>query len=128
MICTHNLSNRDATFSDKRAKLRRRPPSPLQVFDAATEAGAEDVIPVEDEEQAGSFDVLTEVEAFGQVRAALEAQKLPINGEESGLVYRPTVEVEVDDEGLEKNQKMFDKLLELDDVDAVYSTCVGLDI
>lgn len=36
-----------------------------------------------------------------------------------------TVEVE-DDDLFEKNQQMMERLLALDDVDAVYTTCAGL--
>lgn len=97
-----------------------------QVFEAATEAGAEDIVPVEDDE--GGFEVLTTVETYGSVRQALEGMKMPINGEESGLVYRPTVQVELEDELLEKNQTMYDRLLNLDDVDAVYCTAQDLDL
>jgi YebC/PmpR family DNA-binding regulatory protein len=98
-----------------------------QVFDAATEAGAEDILPVEaDEESEGGFDVITSVESYGAVRAALEGMKLPINGEESGLTFRPTATVDVDDETYEKNQVMMERLLALDDVDAVYVNVAGL--
>lgn len=46
--------------------------------------------------------------------------------EESELVYRAAAPVEVDDEAFEKCEALLERLLELDDVDSVYSNCDGL--
>lgn len=101
------------------------PPPPPQVFDAAMEAGADDVQPVEDEDPP-AFRLLSTVEDFATVRNAAQAMTLPVNTESSGLVYTPLVEAEVDDETLDTNNAMLERILAIDDVDAVYTTCAGL--
>ncbi len=100
--------------------------SPLQVFEAATDAGAEDVEAAEpDEEGAPSgFKVFTQPTDFMQVYAALEGAGLDVRGDESALVYVPQSPVEVDGEIAEQNEMLLDRLLAVDDVDAVYSSFV----
>jgi transcriptional/translational regulatory protein YebC/TACO1 len=56
----------------------------------------------------------------------LQALSLRILHEESGLVYVPHAPVEVNDEDFEANELLYSSLLELDDVDAVYTNCGGL--
>jgi transcriptional/translational regulatory protein YebC/TACO1 len=46
--------------------------------------------------------------------------------EESELVYKAAAPVEVDDEAFDKCEALMERLLELDDVDSVYSNCEGL--
>lgn len=88
------------------------------------EAGADDVQAVE--EQPPAFRLLSSVEDFATVRNAAQGLSLPVNTERSGLVYTPLAEAEVDDETLETNSAMLDRILAIDDVDAVYTTCAGL--
>lgn len=100
-------------------------PLHLQVYDAAMEAGADDVQAVEDEDPP-AFRLLSSVEDFASVRDAASGLSLPVNTERSGLIYTPLVVAEVDDETLETNSAMLERILALDDVDAVYTTCAGL--
>jgi len=88
------------------------------VFAAATDAGAEDVLPRADGE--AGWEVVTEVAQYGAVFAALRDAGLPTVAEECGLRMVPLAKVSVaDDETFERNLKLIDSLLELDDVDAV---------
>lgn len=67
------------------------------------------------------------MEDYGSVSAALAAAGLPLQPEACGLVYAPLVQVEVDDAGFEANEALLERLLAVDDVDAVYSTVAGLE-
>ncbi len=67
------------------------------------------------------------VEDFGTVSSSLQEQGVAINMEGSGLVYIPLVTNEVEDDALfEANEAMLERLLAVDDVDAVYTNCAGL--
>ena len=89
-----------------------------EVFAAATEAAADDILPRSD--GAPGWEVVTEVPSYGAVLAAMKEAGLSIVGEESGLRMVPLVTVAVpDDEQFAKNLALIDKLLEIDDVDAV---------
>jgi transcriptional/translational regulatory protein YebC/TACO1 len=71
--------------------------------------------------------VLMGVEDFGTVSSSLQEQGVAINMEGSGLVYIPLVTNEVEDDALfEANEAMLERLLAVDDVDAVYTNCAGL--
>lgn len=89
-----------------------------EVFSAATDAGAEDIVPRAEGEI--GWEVVTEVAAYGAVLSALKEAGLPIVAEESGLRMVPLAQVAVpDDEAFSANLRLIDTLLELDDVDAV---------
>lgn len=90
------------------------------------EVGADDVQPADLPDAPPSFRLLSSVEDFGAVRNAARDMGLPVNSEQSGLVYMPLVEAQVDDEAYEANEGMLERILGLDDVDAVYTTCAGL--
>jgi transcriptional/translational regulatory protein YebC/TACO1 len=98
------------------------------VFDAAIEAGAQDVQKGEGADAEGSegsegYRVLTSLEDYAAVQSSLIAAGLKVNVEDSGLVYVPLVtkgEDEVNDEDYDANEALFERLLEVDDVDAVY--------
>ena len=93
-----------------------------QTFEAAIEAGASDVEPaVDDEGTCEGYKVLTELESFGEVYQTLVSSGLKINAEDSGLVYLPLAKVELSDEDYAANENMYEKILEVDDVDAVHS-------
>ncbi|XP_024533237.1 probable transcriptional regulatory protein At2g25830 isoform X2 [Selaginella moellendorffii] len=96
-----------------------------ELFVAATDAGAEDVIePPEDEEASLEdrvFKVITKAEDYIPVKSKLVEAGFPV-GVDSGLELVSNAQVEVDDEAMELNKGLMEKLLELDDVDAVYSS------
>ena len=71
--------------------------------------------------------VLTAVEDYGAVSSALAEAGLPLQPEASGLVYSPMVQQEVDDAAFEANEALLERLLAVDDVDAVYTTVAGLE-
>lgn len=59
--------------------------------------------------------------------AKLRELGFAVNSEESELVYRGTAEVAVDDEeAFAKCESLMERLLELDDVDNVYTNAEGL--
>lgn len=99
-----------------------------KVFEAAMEAGASDIQSTKDEEgRLEGYKVLMSLEEFGTVSSSLQEQGLAISMESSGLVYIPLVEAEVDDDAtFEANENMLERLLAVDDVDAVYNNCSGL--
>jgi transcriptional/translational regulatory protein YebC/TACO1 len=93
------------------------------VFDAAIDAGATDVQREEDGGENEGYRVLTSLEDYAAVQKKLIEAGLKINAETSGLVYVPLVvkgEDEVTDEDYEANETILEKLLDVDDVDAVF--------
>ena len=98
----------------------------VQVFEAAMDAGAEDVEAAEPDEDGApaGFKVYTQPADFMQVYSALEGAGLQISGEESALVYVPQSPVAVEGEHVEQNEMLLDRLLAVDDVDAVYTSFV----
>ncbi|CAI5468456.1 unnamed protein product, partial [Closterium sp. Yama58-4] len=66
------------------------------------------------------FRVLTPAESFASVRAQLQEYGLTVDAEHSGLMFIPTATMQPDEEAREQNEALMEKLLELDDVDAVY--------
>ncbi|GJP39753.1 hypothetical protein CLOM_g24096 [Closterium sp. NIES-68] len=106
---------------------------PDEVLVVAVDSGADDVInPGEDvaggggehgeegEEEEQFFRVLTPAESFASVRAQLQEYGLTVDAEHSGLMFIPTARMQTDEEAREQNEAIMEKLLELDDVDAVY--------
>lgn len=89
-----------------------------EIFETAIEAGADDVEPRQDGED--GFVVSTEVSAFMATQRALADAGFAIS-DESALKLVPLATVDVDDETAELNDALIEKLLELDDVDAVYT-------
>lgn len=85
-----------------------------QVMDLALEAGAEDVVANED----GSIEVITPVEAFGDVKDALDEAGLEaVNAEVTRLPENTT---ELDDATAEKLLRLVDNLEDLDDTQDVF--------
>lgn len=80
----------------------------------ALDAGAEDFNEEED-----SYEILTEPEAFGQVRQALEDAGIPMAASEVTMIPQTWVEL-TDEEDIKKLQKTLDLLDEEDDVQQVY--------
>lgn len=94
---------------------------------AAMDAGAEDVVEptyYEDEDPQDPsdkyFKVITPLDQYSSVFKKLQEAGIPADAECSGLEYIPTTTFEPDDEAIELNKALVEKLLELDDVDAVY--------
>ncbi len=70
--------------------------------------------------------VYTAVEDCSAAMSQLRSLGLTVDGEASELVYRAQAEVEVDDDAFAKCEALVERLLDLDDVDAVYSNCEGM--
>lgn len=92
-------------------------------FEAAIDAGASDVEPsYQEDDVLEGYRVVTSLEDYTSVHGKLIDSGISVNAELSGLVYIPLVskseEISQDDAAL--NEAMFDKLMEVDDVDAVY--------
>ncbi|KAJ9511659.1 hypothetical protein QJQ45_017972 [Haematococcus lacustris] len=101
------------------------------VFEAAMEAGADDVVAVTPEEEGApstSFKVFTSVEGFNTAKATLVSLGFRVNQEDSDLAYKPAAAVEVDEEAFAKCEMLLERLLDLDDVDGVFHNCADLDI
>lgn len=91
-------------------------------FEAAMEAGATDCEPAADDDGAvEGYRVLSSVEDYLTVSASLQSQGVAVDMEASGLVYVPLAKVDVDDAAFDANDAMLERLLAVDDVDAVYS-------
>ncbi|MCE3052153.1 hypothetical protein HAX54_051719 [Datura stramonium] len=97
-----------------------------QLLTIALDAGAEDIIePSMDEydTEADServYKVVSSAENYPVILSKLQEEGIkfkPDNGSE----LLPTTSIEVDDEAMELNKELMSKLLELDDVDAVYT-------
>ena len=85
-----------------------------KIMEVALEAGADDVITDDD----GAVEVLTTVDDFEAVKAALEAAGLV--AEVAGVTMRPENTVELSAEDAERMQKLLDVLEDLDDAQEVY--------
>ncbi|GIM09916.1 hypothetical protein Vretimale_13713, partial [Volvox reticuliferus] len=99
------------------------------VFEAAMEAGADDVEPVaaeEDGQPSTSYKVFVPVEAFAAAKGTLRQLGFTVNEEDSDLVYKAAAPVEVDDDSFNRCEALVEKLLELDDVDNVFTNYDGL--
>jgi len=90
-----------------------------EVFECAADNGGDDIAPREDGGE--GFVVVTEVAGFMQCQKALADAGFEIDADGTALKMVPLAEVEVDDDAAEKNEALVEKLLELDDVDAVYT-------
>jgi YebC/PmpR family DNA-binding regulatory protein len=85
------------------------------IMEAALEAGAEDVVNNDD----GSVDVLTEPDAFVDIKASMVAAGLEPENAEVTMRADNTITLELED--AEKMIRMLDRLEDLDDVQNVYS-------
>mmetsp|Transcript_4922 Transcript_4922/g.12294 ORF Transcript_4922/g.12294 Transcript_4922/m.12294 type:complete len:308 (-) Transcript_4922:100-1023(-) len=89
------------------------------VFEVATEAGADDVTGRDDGEE--GFTVTTSVPAFVTSRRALADAGFVVNPGQTALKMIPLITHDVDDVAADANDALVERLLELDDVDAVYT-------
>jgi YebC/PmpR family DNA-binding regulatory protein len=87
-----------------------------RVMEAAVEAGAQDVVANED----GSIEVITEVQDFPAVKAALE--KAGLKPELAEVTMKAATENVLSGEDAARMQKLLDALEALDDVQSVYTT------
>lgn len=86
-----------------------------RIMDAALEAGAEDVISLED----GTLEVIASPEEFMAVKQAMKATGL--EAESAEIIQKPDTETEVNLEDAEKIIRLIDMLEDLDDVQEVHS-------
>jgi YebC/PmpR family DNA-binding regulatory protein len=86
---------------------------PDAVFEAALEAGAEDILTGDEE-----IEVFTDVDSFKAVRNALEEKKYELDTAE--ISYIPNTKVELSEDDAEKVLGAAEQLEELDDVQQVY--------
>ena len=87
--------------------------------------GLEDVVGLE--EEGGAYKLVAELVDYKTLRQAVGGADLTTDPERSGVVMLPGAPVEVSEEDFEKCEKLVERLLECQDVDAVYSNCAGLD-
>lgn len=97
-------------------------------FEAAMDSGAQDVVPFDGGEGSpGGYKIITDVAEFGRVRDKLEGMQLSIVEDLSGLSFQPMALVELEnDEQFSANEAIYDRCLELEDVDAIFTT--GADV
>ncbi|KAF3335073.1 putative transcriptional regulatory protein [Carex littledalei] len=102
-----------------------------QLLSVALDAGSEDVIEptnIEaDEDDDGNdgteeryYKIVTSSEGYEDLLSKLREEGIPFE-QDNGYELLPLDPIEVDDEAMELNKELISKLLELDDVDAVYS-------
>ncbi|XP_064955794.1 probable transcriptional regulatory protein At2g25830 [Musa acuminata AAA Group] len=98
-----------------------------QLLSIALDAGAEDVIePAEDEDDLEEdrpdrfYKIVTSSENYSTILSKLRDDGVAFEPD-NGFELLPHNPIEVDDEAMELNKDLMSKLLELDDVDAVYS-------
>jgi len=97
-----------------------------EVLEGAMDAGADDIQDIRDEDGTIiGFKVVTPVELFMKVWKGLEAGGVPVR--EGSLQYLPLSPAQVSDEDFHANEKLLEGILADDDVDAVYTTCAGLE-
>ena len=92
-----------------------------RITEAAIEAGADDVVVYPED---GAIDVLTQPEAFAEVKVAMQAAGLAPGFAE--VTMRADNDSPVDGETAEQVQKLLRWLEDMDDVQDVYSNAAGL--
>jgi YebC/PmpR family DNA-binding regulatory protein len=107
--CVAYMFNRKGTISFDAEKYKEE-----EIFNAALEAGAEDVVT-----ESGSIEVSTTPEDFEAVLNALNAAGFEEEMSDVGLV--PDTYVSLDDEKTEKVMRLIERLEDNDDVQAVAS-------
>ncbi|KAK4419951.1 putative transcriptional regulatory protein [Sesamum alatum] len=97
-----------------------------QLLAIALDAGADDVIePSMDEDDIEEdaerhYKVVTSLDNYTPILTKLREEGIPFETD-SGFELLPLTSIEVDDEAMDLNKELMSKLLELDDVDAVYT-------
>ncbi|XP_022961678.1 probable transcriptional regulatory protein At2g25830 [Cucurbita moschata] len=98
-----------------------------QLLTISLDAGAEDVIEppeyeddTEEERSERYYKIVTSTENYSGILSKLREENIKFEPD-SGSELLPISSIEVDDEAMDLNKELMDKLLELDDVDAVYT-------
>ncbi|KAH6835815.1 YebC-like protein [Perilla frutescens var. hirtella] len=97
-----------------------------QLFVIALDSGAEDVIePSMDEDKSEEdserhYKIVSSMENYPNILTKLREEGITFETD-GGFELIPLTPIEVDDEAMELNKELLSKLLELDDVDAVYT-------
>ncbi|KAK9742106.1 hypothetical protein RND81_03G148800 [Saponaria officinalis] len=97
-----------------------------QLLEIALDAGAEDVIEPpdvddsEDDQSGRYYKIVSEPENYSAILSKLRDEGINFETD-NGLELLPVNPIEVDDEAMELNKELMSQLLELDDVDAVYT-------
>ncbi|KAJ9168280.1 hypothetical protein P3X46_019826 [Hevea brasiliensis] len=98
-----------------------------QLLTIALDAGAEDVIepPIYDDDtdedsSARYYKVVSSSEDYAEILSKLREEGIKFETD-NGSELLPLTTIEVDDEAMDLNKELMSKLLELDDVDAVYT-------
>lgn len=100
-----------------------------EAFTAAMDSGADDVVPVESEEDDGQecYKLVMQAPDYATVRDAVLGMGLNVQEDRSGLVYQPMATVEIEDDDQHRaNEDLYDKCLDLDDIDAIFTTCADV--
>lgn len=97
-------------------------------FEAAMDTGAQDVAPYHGEEGSeDGYKIITEAADYGSVRDKLEGMNISVVEDLSGLSFQPMALVELeDDELFSANEAIYDRCLELEDVDAIFTTAADV--
>jgi transcriptional/translational regulatory protein YebC/TACO1 len=100
-----------------------------EAFTVAMDSGADDVVPVESEEEDGQecYKIVMQAPDYAAVRDKVVGMGLDVQEDRSGLVYQPMAMIEIeDDEQHRANEELYDKCLQIDDVDAIFTTCADV--
>ncbi|CAN6456641.1 unnamed protein product [Victoria cruziana] len=117
-------------FKFKRARVVTVKPTDVdkdQLLAIALDAGAEDVIEPpayedadEEDQSENCYKIVSSAENYAEILDKLRDQEISFEPD-GGSELLPLSTIEVDDEAVELNKELMTNLLELDDVDAVYS-------
>lgn len=116
-------------FKFKRARVATVKASDVdkdQLFVIALDAGAEDIIePSMDEDDSEEdserhYKIVSSMDNYTVILTTLREEGITFETD-GGFELIPLMPIEVDDEAMELNKELMSKLLELDDVDAVYT-------
>ncbi|KAL0557760.1 hypothetical protein IC582_006311 [Cucumis melo] len=98
-----------------------------QLLNISLDAGAEDVIEppeyeddTEEDKSERYYKIVTSTENYLGILSKLREENIKFETD-GGSELLPISSIEVDDEAMDLNKELMDKLLELDDVDAVYT-------
>lgn len=100
-----------------------------EAFAAAAECGADDLVPDDREDDDGQecYKLVMPAADYATVRDAAVGMGLNVREDRSGLVYQPMALVEIEDDDQHRaNEDLYDKCLQIDDVDAIFTTCADV--
>ena len=106
------------SFAHKGAIRVKPGPGEERVMEVALEGGAEDVLPLADDE-GGGFEVRTDPQTFHAVMSALEQAGFALG--ESRLTYLPASTVKLEGETAQKMLKLLEMIEDSDDVQRVHA-------